>query len=126
MRSLLAIFLGFVLLISLSVFTFHKLEESYSIIKTDLDQAQEYIAAEKWREAENLTRKIDAYWTETKKWWAILLDHEALDDIEISIKRLETFIETKEKPSSLAELETLKVLVKKVPESECLRLNNIL
>jgi hypothetical protein len=95
-------------------------------MKTSLDQVQKYVTAEKWDDADKVMNEVDSFYTKTENSWAILLDHEALDDIEISIKKLEKYIETNEKPSSLAELETLKVLIKKIIESESLKLNNIL
>lgn len=126
MRSLLNILLGFAVLISFSVFTYKNIEMSYQTISTNLEQVQKYIADEQWDDAEKVMNEVDSFWSKTENSWAILLDHEALDDIEISIKKLEKYIETKEKPSSLAELETLKVLIKKIIESESLKLNNIL
>lgn len=126
MRIIISIILGFVILVAVSLFAIYHINQSVDVIQADLDQTEKLILASNWNEALEKLKTTQEYWYQTKNWWSVLLDHNALNSIEISIKRLEKFIETKQTPLSLAELETLKILIKEIPDSEVPKIYNIL
>ncbi|NLI90874.1 MAG: DUF4363 family protein [Peptococcaceae bacterium] len=126
MRSTIAIILGFFILISISVWIGVQVKHTAETIQVELNQAETLIHSNEWSEASALIDKTFNNWTSARHWWAIILNHSTLDSIEISYARLQQFTQNKETSLSLAELNTLKVLLENIPESESLRLNNIL
>jgi len=126
MRSTISIIVGFLVLFSISIFITGQIDRTADTIMLQLDKAEVLIAAEKWDEAETIINSTYENWLTAKNWLAIVLNHSTLSNIEISYKRLQQFSLTKEKALSLAELNTLKIMLEDIPESEALRLNNIL
>lgn len=126
MRSTILIIAGFLILFSISIFITGQINQTADVIMGELDKAEVLIAAEQWAEAEAIINSTYEKWFVARNWLAIVLNHSTLNSIEISYKRLQQFCLTKEKALSLAELNTLKIMLEDIPESEALRLNNIL
>ncbi len=126
MRSTLVIILGFIIIFSTASIIAVKIDHSSELIQDQLEEADVLLQSQQWDEASSVI--ADAYdsWLGAKSWWAVFLNHSTLDSIEISYKRLQQFALTKDVSQSLAELHTLKILLENIPESESLRLNNIL
>ena len=55
-------------------------------------------------------------WPETEKKWSILLDHSDIDAISTSISRLSVYIDAKDSTLALAEIASLKQLLKTIPD----------
>ena len=126
MRSTIAIVLGFTILFGFSLYFTKQINFSAEIIQIQLKQAEIFIQSNKWEEANITIDETYKSWTDTKRWWAIVLNHSTLNSIEISHIRLQQFAINKEFSLSLAELNTLIILLRDIPESEILRLNNVL
>ena len=65
-------------------------------------------------------------WIKTQTRWTILLDHQEIDAIDISLKRLEKYVQTHNLSLSLAEISTVKQLVEQISNTEKFTLSNIL
>ncbi|MGE5458328.1 MAG: DUF4363 family protein, partial [Methanococcaceae archaeon] len=65
-------------------------------------------------------------WNHMKDKWALLLDHQEIDNINISLSKMKEYIKGKNKNDSLAEVSTLKLLFIHIPEKEAISLKNIL
>ena len=126
MRSLFTVILGFVLLFAISIVTNYNLEKTSDILQLELNTAEEHLLTEDWNQALVQIEDIEYKWSQYKSWWAIFLNHATLNNIEISISRLKQHILTENRSLSLAELHELLILLKDIPESEKLKLNNIL
>ncbi|MFA6808480.1 MAG: DUF4363 family protein [Eubacteriales bacterium] len=126
MRSVISIILGFSILILGSLFTINKINNSSEIITNYLTETEDYIKNDNWDSALLTIKSTQKYWEQAENWWAIILDHDAIHNIEICIKKLEKYIETKNLSLTLGEMETLKILIKDLPDSETLTIHNIL
>lgn len=126
MRYTFAIITGFIILIGSSIYIGYSINHTSNHLQVQLNQAEVLIRSNNWNEALNNINKTYSYWSESKKWWAIVLNHSTLSNIEICYLRLQQFTMNKEVSLSLAELKTLLLLLKEIPESETLRLHNIL
>ncbi|NLJ72780.1 MAG: DUF4363 family protein [Syntrophomonadaceae bacterium] len=73
-------------------------------------------------EVEELERK----WEKESKWWPILLDHQAIDNIEFSLSKIKEYVTQHSKPLALGQLSELKLMLKHIPEKEELTIKNIL
>ncbi|RNC28743.1 MAG: hypothetical protein AWM53_01184 [Candidatus Dichloromethanomonas elyunquensis] len=125
MRATIAIILGFLILISISAYLGIQIQHTAQTIQAELNQAEVLIHSNRWNEASALIDETLDDWSQAKLWWAIILNHNTLDTIEISYARLRQYTLNQETSHSLAELNTLMVLLENIPESESLRLNNI-
>lgn len=81
---------------------------------------------EQWKTASGQFSQIHDSWKETRDKWTIFLHHHEIDNIDLSMARTTQYIETQNKPLSLAEIEALKQLFYIVRENEALTLTNIL
>ena len=60
------------------------------------------------------------------KKWAILVEHREIDEIEINMEKLKSYVETKNKDLSMAQLKAIKMLIRHIPQNEKPTLENIL
>jgi len=126
MRSTIAILLGFIVLFGTSFWVSSRINHTAEIIQVQLQQAELHLQSNQWEAAASAYNQAYVNWSKVRKWWAVFLNHNTLDNMEICYQRLQQFILTQEKALALAELNTLQILLENIPESEALRLNNIL
>ncbi|HWJ03565.1 MAG TPA: DUF4363 family protein [Verrucomicrobiae bacterium] len=117
---------GFVLLLVLSWAAYGLVDSAARQLSQSFEQVEQSVSSEKWDLArENLNLAHDQ-WETTKQWWSILLDHQEIDNIDISISRLEKYVETHGLSLSLGEVSTLKMLVEHISDKEKMNLKNVL
>ncbi|MGI6449593.1 MAG: DUF4363 family protein [Desulfitobacteriia bacterium] len=126
MRSTIAIIVGFVLLIFCSLYVTNKINTTSENILAELSEAEVQLRANDWEVALLKINETYEQWSVAKNWWAMILNHSTINNIEISYLRLQQYAGHKDQALAMAELKTLLLLLKDVPESEALRLNNIL
>ena len=85
------------------------IHKSADSIVEKLNHVEGLIQVEKWEEAEVELSKMEKEWKETKKMWSILLHHQEIDNIDISLKRAEKYIEGKSPVLGLGELSALRL-----------------
>ncbi len=126
MRSTIGIVLGFAVLIGGSLYISGIIESASENIQAQLDQAETMIYSQEWDQAADIVSQAYQSWQPLKKWWALVLNHSTLNNIEISYLRVQQYVLNKEAAHTLAELETLKLLLNDIPESQTIRIYNIL
>jgi hypothetical protein len=126
MRATIAIVLGFLILIAISGYSVFQIEKTSQNLQLQLEAAENSITAGQWDEASAQIKTSFDNWTQARNWWAIILNHSTLEGIEVSYTRLEQYTLHREITFSLTELKTLKILLENIPESESLKLHNIL
>jgi hypothetical protein len=87
---------------------------------------EDYIISQNWEEAEKTLEKFHKNWDKISRTWAMLVDHYEIDNIELELSQLSSFINSKDKSLSLSRLSALKTLVKHIPKKESFILENIL
>ncbi|UWG98783.1 DUF4363 family protein [Dehalobacter sp. DCM] len=126
MRSVITIILGFIIIISSTVLITHRIDTTARVIEDQLKQTETLMEDNQWEESLVSLEQSYSSWTQLHDWWKIFLNHSILNNIEISYKKLEEYIQYHEKGDAMAELNTLMFLLHQVPESETLRFTNIL
>jgi len=91
-------------------------------LKREILTAKESNSREK---AKELSNEIYNKWEEMDKTWSILVFHEELDTIQISLTKMKAQIDEGELEESLEELETTKFLINHTKEKEKFNLKNI-
>lgn len=104
----------------------HYIHESADSLVQKLDRVEEFIQVEKWDVAKQEMTQMEKEWEGTKKWWSILIDHQEIDNIEISLKRVEKFVAGENSILGLGELSVLRLLVDHISDTVKLSIRNIL
>jgi len=123
-------FLFALLLLALIVFSgvlSLKLYKGSSNKMTDLlDTVSEHVTSGNWEGAKSEIENTQKNWDKTEKIWTLLTDHFELDNIEMSLKKSKKYIEAKDMPLALGELENLKFMVEHIYSKELINIQNIL
>ncbi|ADL69695.1 conserved hypothetical protein [Thermoanaerobacterium thermosaccharolyticum DSM 571] len=114
------------LIIFVDITSYNYLYVSSSSIEKKLEAIEKDIESEKWSSAKSYVNDLEKTWGKVNSKWAILIEHREIDDIDMSLSKLKSFIDSKNKDLSLAELKTLKELYSHIPSNEKLTLENIL
>jgi cell division protein YceG involved in septum cleavage len=79
-----------------------------------------------WQNAKSQLIIAKDQWDHTEKAWSMLINHMEIDNIDTALSRMEEFINTKDSAMALAEAATLKQYIKHIPDTEALKIKNIL
>ncbi|HEY8349723.1 MAG TPA: DUF4363 family protein [Clostridiales bacterium] len=94
-------------------------------LEKNIGSVQNSINAGNWGNASEALDRIKNDWMDIKKTWSALIDHEEIDNIDITIAKLEAMLEAKDSVSALSEAAALRRLVTHIPEREKLSLENL-
>lgn len=108
------------------IFLYQSVEHQTAEFIEALSQLAKTLNQEDWETAVAEFKDIRHKWQTTRKKWTIFLHHHEIDNIDLSMARTVQYIETKNKPLSLAETEALKQLFHIVKENEAVTLTNVL
>ncbi|MDW5299296.1 MAG: DUF4363 family protein [Sedimentibacter sp.] len=84
------------------------------------------IYADDWQIAEYDMRNYFGKWKDTRNLWIYFINQNDIDNIDSSIRKLDSYIKNRDKNMAQAELEHLRVLFNVINENECLSLENIM
>lgn len=125
MRTLLTIAIITLLLFGGS-FTSHRfIQTTTEIIGNQLNTVEQSLSDRKWELAKKELTTAQQSWEMSNLWWTILIEHQEIDTINISMKRLEKYIEAQDLPQSMVEVTTLKLRVENIYESIRLSVKNL-
>ncbi|ADG81304.1 hypothetical protein Tfer_2819 [Thermincola ferriacetica] len=126
MKTFVATLVVFAILVGFSTFTYNYINNTTDDLMAHIQVMEKHLRARNWQQAEQGFSKLKSSWDRTSSNWAVFIDHQELDSINMSMARLKNYMDTREKPELLAELGELKLLLKHIPEKEALNLKNIL
>ncbi|MDI6604359.1 MAG: DUF4363 family protein [Thermoanaerobacteraceae bacterium] len=124
MLPLITIIVALIILIDIASYNY--LNTTSQNFNNTIINIEKDVNNEKWDSAKNKIEKLDKTWNKTNSKWAILIEHNEIDEIDITLAKLKSYIYTNNKNFSLAELKTLNEKFKHIPVSEKLILENIL
>jgi hypothetical protein len=101
------------------------INQSANSLVEKLDRVEELIQIGQWDEAQREMARMENEWKGTKKTWSILIHHQEIDNIEISLKRVEKYVVAKNSLLGLGELSALRLLVDHISDTETLSIQNI-
>lgn len=113
------------LIIGASLLASRTLAASTLVIEEKILEIEASIYEKNWKPAKDNISEIIEKWPETEKKWSILLDHSDIDSISTSISRMSVYIDAKDSTLALAEIASLKQILKTIPRREALSLTNI-
>ncbi|TGE39681.1 DUF4363 family protein [Desulfosporosinus fructosivorans] len=125
MRTIITIVTIVIILCGGSFASYQYITTATGTMGTLLESVENSITVEKWEKADEELNITQKKWEDNNMWWSILLDHQAIDNIDINLKRLEKHIGVQDISESLGELTTLKLLFEQISGAEMFTLENI-
>lgn len=126
MKQLIIIIIAVILFIITSVYANYYLVSSAQDISNHINNIESYSKRQDWISISNELKASQEKWNKTKGIWSILIEHEEIDKIEMSIARLDKYIETRDTRELLAESSNLRLLIQHIPETYFLNYKNVL
>lgn len=126
MKKLIICIIVLIAFISISILVESKLQQSANEILKDIDLLYNEISDENWDKVDKDLKKLENKWENTSDKWALLVEHEEIDQITVSFLKSKTFTINREKEEALAELREFKFMIDHIPKITKLELKNIL
>lgn len=118
-------FLIILMLIS-GIFTLNSLAKTTKDITHNFDSIYDAINRQDWKSAEKQIAGAEKLWNKHKTWWTVIIDHQEIDNIDMSFAKIGEYIRMHDKALSSGELVVLKQSLKHIPETQTVNLKNIL
>jgi hypothetical protein len=126
MRTLTVAAIILALLLGLGIFNYYYIDKSAKNLISLAEKIELEVNNSNWSQAEKKYSNLQSKWTGTGVKWTVLINHQELDNINITMAKVKKFMETKDKPGFMTELAELKLLFRHIPEKEALNLKNVL
>ena len=125
MKHVIAVFIWTLLFISLGVYSQNKMHDFTDNFTNKIEVIQKYIEEDKLDKASDDIKDWSKSLHKEKEIWYKMVNHEFFDDICLSLNILDQSIKYNDKLSALEQVETIKMLLNNILESEKCDLNHI-
>ncbi|MDS1030713.1 DUF4363 family protein [Bacillota bacterium LX-D] len=112
-------------IVGFGVWSISYINNSAQDLTTRFDNLEQNIIQQNWSKADTETKKIAQLWSDTKSRWTLFLNHQEIDNIDLTYARLTKYVETQNRSLALAEISALKLLIEHIPGLQRFSLNNI-
>lgn len=116
----------FLLLIGFGEANYKYLDRSAKEITASISPAEAAISGNQWQLANDQIGRAEAKWNKNKDYWAVVMEHQEIDNIDFSFARLKNYLNSKSPALSLGELAVLEKTLEHIPEKETLTFHNIM
>lgn len=114
-----------ILIIGMSIFAQRLLSRDSLRLEQSINEIEKNTETENWNQAENGVKKVNDIWSSVKGTWSALIDHQEIDNIDVTLSRLQMLVQAKEAPSALSEAAALKKYIGHIPAKEKLDMENL-
>ena len=114
------------IIIALGMFTQKKLYIDSTNLGSAIEEIQNCAREGKWDRAAAILDQVVKDWGKIKKTWSSLIDHQEIDNIDVTLSRLRPLLEARDTSSALSEASALSRYIKHIPEREKLSIDNLL
>lgn len=125
MKPLIIIIVLTLIIIVGGCLTLYALETESQRLSDSLSALDEDINNQNWDTAAKTLKEFHEKWDKTSKVWSMLVDHYEIDNIELVLSQLTSYVETRDKSQALAQMSSLKELIRHIPAKEAFRLKNL-
>lgn len=112
-------------IIASGLFALFILSSSSKKLDESVLKIEDNTRAGEWKKAEEELKSFKENWGDTRRKWAMLLDHIEIDNIDSTTSRMSEYIKARDTSSALAEIAELRQFIKHIPEKEAFSLKNI-
>ena len=124
-KTICSILIITLLIVVISFFSQRKLIRDSTVLGQSIEKIEESVESEGWDQAKAILKQISDDWMEVKGIWAALIDHAEIDNIDITLSRLEALIMIEDVSASLSEAAALRKYVNHIPNKEKLSFENV-
>ncbi len=104
----------------------HKLLYNDSVkLGNTIDEILKITNSESWEQAEEKMHRLNSDWDSIKRTWSSLIDHQEIDNIDVTMSRLQMLIEIRDTSSLMSEAAALRKFIDHIPEKENLSIDNV-
>ncbi len=114
-----------ILLISIWGFVFNIITTTTYTLNAYLDNMEDKINNDNWKDSEKILNTIENEWTNKLRILILIITHDEIEKINLSLKRLNKYLFSKDKPLVLGELASLRFSINHIKEREALSFRNI-
>lgn len=114
-----------IIFIAGGLYTQQQLEQSSENLLAQIQKVVAAVQTEAWSDAQEHFKETADQWHRVEKRWALVTDHEEIDEIIRSLQKTKAYIHFQTAQDTLAELQTLIYLIKHIPEKEKLTLSTL-
>nr|WP_317331637.1 DUF4363 family protein [uncultured Romboutsia sp.] len=125
MKQVIAVLIWTLLFVSLGIYSENKIYDFTNKFKYEIELIQKNIENDKLDKVSIDIKDWSKSWHEEKEVWYKIVDHEYFDDICLSLNILDQSIKYNDKLAALEQIETIKMLLNNILESEKCDLNHI-
>lgn len=124
-KTIIVVAILLIIIILSGSLTLYYLDRSAGELELAINSAGRSVTAKNWPAAELQLEKFEKKWTKTQYFWAMLVDHFEIDNIDDSYNKTKKYIESEDYSSALAELEALRHYILHIPKKEGFTFENI-
>ena len=125
MKPLIIIISLTILIVAGGSITLYLLNSESQRLDDSLSSLGEAIENGNWDNASKNLKEFNSKWDRTSSLWSMLVDHYEIDNIELLLSQLASYVKNKNKNDALSSVSSLKTLIKHIPEKESLSLKNV-
>ena len=125
MKRIIGVLIWTLLFISLGIYSENKIYDFTNKFKSEIELIQKNIEDDNLEKVSNDIKKWSKSWHKEKEIWYKIVNHEYFDDICLSPNIIEQSIKYDDKLNALEQVETIKMLLNNILESEKCDLNHI-
>jgi hypothetical protein len=126
MKVLSVLLIILVAILGLGCWSTHSLQTSSNELVRQIDDIGLSIENNHWGQAQSQTRRLERTWQQKSTWWAVILDHQEIDNIEFSLAKAREYVAVKNPALSRGQLSELRLMVRHIPSNESVNLKNLL
>lgn len=126
MKPLLIIITLTLLLIAGGCITLYALNSEAQRLNDSLTALEKDIEMQNWEDALEKIVEFHGKWDKVSSLWSMLIDHYEIDNIELILSQLISYVKSQDKNEALSQMSSLKTLIKHIPAKESFNLQNIL
>lgn len=126
MKSIIIILVILVFLFVSSYLMSDYIIKSSKIVDSELIKLDSVVRSKDWNAASYNLVSTENKWKDIKDKWALLVDHQEIDNIDLSMSKMKEFVKGRNLTDSLAEISSLKLLFEHIPKRDSLSWVNIL
>ncbi|SFQ95026.1 DUF4363 family protein [Desulfoscipio geothermicus] len=125
MRIYIGVAVVLALVLALGLFTLDGLKESAEKMVAGFDGLENAIDSGNWDEAGEGIGKMQNMWSGYKGWWAMVVDHQEIDNIDMALVRVSRYVSMHDRAMAAGELAVLRQMLEHIPDKERVNLKNI-
>lgn len=114
-----------ILIVGTGIFTQSFLKSTSDGLVDQIAKVESNTMSGDWTAAKNNLLPIQDKWSAVKGKWAVLVDHQEIDNIDVTLSRMQKYVQSRDMSSALAEASALLKFVRHIPNKETISLENV-